>query len=258
MFVWVCAVCVCAPETAAPAGLVAAGSPKQCWPPATPVQDAACPTHKQVDHHFRVEGADRPAADEHSSFVAHIKSLSKELHPGLHPGIHPGAWFNLGPSKIHAAGQAPLITHAAAAKLEKLTKQYGECCILCVTDPRFYLPGKIINTQPARGIDWIIQYVLPFMYKGKWYTLMPYNKQEIPLMLRANANTGHTEGTTIRQKELHGFLESTLVTNDGIGGIGIPGLSVAHTHLQKAHATPAGQAAQCAIGGGIRACRARV
>jgi len=201
------------------------------------VQDAACPTHKQVDHYFKVEGADRPAADEYSSFVAHIKGLSKELHPGLHPGIHPGihpgAWFNLGPSKIHAAGQAPLITHAAAAKLEKLTKQYGECCILCVTDPRFYLPGKIINTQPARGIDWIIQYVLPFMYKGKWYTLMPYNTQEIPLMLRANANTGHTEGTAIRQKELHGFLESTLVTNDGIG---IPGLSVTHTHLQEAHA----------------------
>ena len=37
---------------------------------------------------------------------------------------------NLGPSKIHAAGQTPLIPHAAAAKLEKLIKQYG-CGVCC-------------------------------------------------------------------------------------------------------------------------------
>lgn len=134
-------------------------------------------------------------------------------------------FYRVAPSRIMEAGNAPFVTATAAAKLATqllATTPTAEpfIDILAVTNPIFFLPGKILSVRPGTDgtsdAGWLIDYLLTFKYNKKWYTMLPYSRARMPLMLKINTFKGHQAHTAIRDHELIGFCMVTLQTTGGI------------------------------------------
>ena len=141
-------------------------------------------------------------------------------------------FYHVAPSRIVGAGNAPFVTAAAATKLAQLLApkptQEPFTDILAVTNPIFFLPGKILSVRSTNA-GWLIDYILTFQYNQKWYTMLPYSRARMPLMLKINTFKGHQPHTAIRDHELIGFCTVSLQTTGGI-----PTVRVSMQHLTDA------------------------
>ena len=131
-------------------------------------------------------------------------------------------FYRVAPSRIMQAGNAPFVAAAPAAKLAaqllattNQTNTEPTTDMLAVTNPLFFLPGKILSVR-SPGAGWLMDYMLTFQFNEKWYTMLPYSKARMPLMLKMNTFKGHQPHTAIRDHELIGFCQVSLQTTGGI------------------------------------------